>query len=61
MNELKLTDVSGSKDKLVVIDALLPDHLVELYARCVGFKVRTKIDRLERPSFSVRQSMLKVP
>lgn len=56
-----VTDSNGMRTKLVYTDTILPDHLVDLYTRCVGLRVRSKVDNLDRPPFSVRQNMLKVP
>ena len=61
MTQTHITQENGMREKLLYIDTLLPDHLVDLYTRCVGLKVRSKVDRLDRPSFSVRQNMIKVP
>lgn len=58
---LHITHNNGEKVKYVFTDTLLPDDLVELYARSVGYQVRTGIAGLQRPTFSVRQEMLKVP
>jgi hypothetical protein len=60
-DSINVTQIDGKKVKYVYSDTLLPDDLVELYARSVGYEVRTGISKLERPSFTLRQEMIKVP
>lgn len=62
MNEktLELKQPESPAVKYVYVDTLLPDNLMDLYTRCVGYKVRNGADLLERPSFVERREMLKV-
>jgi hypothetical protein len=55
-----LGQTDGTKVKYIYVNTLLPDNLVDLYTRCVGYEVRSGVKNVERPSFRERKDMVKV-